>query len=208
MTHYTLADTDQKILEAWNALTDERLSQMVSIHHGSIFDVPCDALVSPANSFGMMDGGIDAVIVDYFGWGIEEEVQIMVLKKYHGEILVGQADIVPTNNATIPYLICAPTMRAPLRLRETVNPYLAVRAILLLMEHGTFADGTPIKDIVKRVALPGMGTGAGQVPAELFAYQMKRAFENVYFSPDGPEFPCAGYQARQMHLKMCQGGIE
>ena len=31
----------------------------VEVHHGSIFDVQCDAVVSPANSFGFMDGGID-----------------------------------------------------------------------------------------------------------------------------------------------------
>ncbi|WP_210241942.1 MULTISPECIES: hypothetical protein [unclassified Mesorhizobium] len=32
----------------------------VQIHRGSIFDVEADALVSPANSYGFMDGGIDA----------------------------------------------------------------------------------------------------------------------------------------------------
>ena len=36
------------------------------VHRGSIFDVACDAVVSPANSFGFMDGGIDALYVDRF----------------------------------------------------------------------------------------------------------------------------------------------
>lgn len=30
---------------------------MVRFHDGSILDVSCDAIVSPANSFGFMDGG-------------------------------------------------------------------------------------------------------------------------------------------------------
>lgn len=39
----------------------------VKIHQGSILDVECDAVVSPANSFGFMDGGIDAVYMFHFG---------------------------------------------------------------------------------------------------------------------------------------------
>lgn len=34
------------------------------MHEGSILDVEGDALVSPVNSFGFMDGGIDRAYVD------------------------------------------------------------------------------------------------------------------------------------------------
>ena len=33
----------------------------VDVSHGSILDIAADAYVSPANSFGIMDGGIDAL---------------------------------------------------------------------------------------------------------------------------------------------------
>jgi O-acetyl-ADP-ribose deacetylase (regulator of RNase III) len=39
----------------------------VTVHQVSILDVACDAVVSPANSFGFMDGGIDAVYLSLFG---------------------------------------------------------------------------------------------------------------------------------------------
>lgn len=39
----------------------------IEYHVGTILDVACDALVSPAYSFGFMDGGIDAVYTRRFG---------------------------------------------------------------------------------------------------------------------------------------------
>ena len=52
-----LADRQKVVVEAWKDALGR--SANVTIHHGSIFDVACDALVSPANSFGFMDGGLD-----------------------------------------------------------------------------------------------------------------------------------------------------
>jgi O-acetyl-ADP-ribose deacetylase (regulator of RNase III) len=39
--------------------------------HGDIFEHMADVTVSPANSFGYMDGGIDLVYSNYFGWELE-----------------------------------------------------------------------------------------------------------------------------------------
>ena len=52
-----LADLKGELLEAWQKIGHDK--DYVSTYHGSIFDVDCDVLVSPANSFGFMDGGID-----------------------------------------------------------------------------------------------------------------------------------------------------
>jgi O-acetyl-ADP-ribose deacetylase (regulator of RNase III) len=64
------------------------------------------------------------------------------VEKHHGELVVGAAEIVETGDLTKPYLIAAPTMRLPIILGpETVNPYLAIRAVLLLIEHEVFLEG-------------------------------------------------------------------
>jgi hypothetical protein len=39
---------------------------------GNIFDITADAILSPANSFGFMDGGIDLAYSNHFGWGYEK----------------------------------------------------------------------------------------------------------------------------------------
>jgi O-acetyl-ADP-ribose deacetylase (regulator of RNase III) len=41
----------------------------VSVHRGTILNVDSDAVVSPANSFGFMDGGIDALQRGRFSHG-------------------------------------------------------------------------------------------------------------------------------------------
>ena len=47
----------------------------VEIHHGDIFATEPDAVVSPANSFGFMDGGIDGVYTRVFGRGVQERLK-------------------------------------------------------------------------------------------------------------------------------------
>jgi len=54
--------------------------------------------------------------------------KIKVIKRPLGELLVGEALVVETENELVPWIISAPTMRVPMRLRQTVNPYLAMKA--------------------------------------------------------------------------------
>jgi O-acetyl-ADP-ribose deacetylase (regulator of RNase III) len=42
-------------------------------------------MVSPANSFGIMDGGLDAAIRATLGRRAESAVQSLILEKQHGE---------------------------------------------------------------------------------------------------------------------------
>jgi O-acetyl-ADP-ribose deacetylase (regulator of RNase III) len=190
-----LADLQDNLLQVWQKIAVDK--DYVTTHHGSIFEVQCDALVSPANSFGFMDGGLDMAISQFFGWHIQERLQKLIQTKHHGELLVGTAEIVETDHPRIPYMISAPTMRVPMILKDTVNVYLAIRAVFLLIKFGKFENGIAIADKVKTVALPGMGTGVGQVSAEIFARQMKRAAEEVIEDKHG--FPKSWWEAAQVH---------
>ena len=156
--------------------------KIVEVNEGSILDLSCDAVVSPANSYGFMDGGIDMAYSQFFGWGVQERLQYKILNRHHGELLVGQAEIVETNDQQIPFLIAAPTMRVPTRLENTVNVYLAARAVFQLIIHGVFDSGSfkgeAISKHVKKVAFPGMGTGVGQVDPNTCAKQMRIAIDD------------------------------
>src|SRR5438128_1317574 len=134
-----LAAVEKSLADAWTKFCGDL--DFVAVHHGSILDVECDAVVSPANSYGFMDGGIDAIYLDYFGSDLQARVRQQIFDHHHGELLVGQADVVETGHDKIPFLIAAPTMRVPMNLHETVNPYLAARAVLVLVIHGTFSSG-------------------------------------------------------------------
>jgi O-acetyl-ADP-ribose deacetylase (regulator of RNase III) len=196
MLNIILADIEAGLVKSWKQVCGDLPN--VSVHHGSIFDVECDAVVSPANSFGFMDGGIDLQYSYFFGWHVQERLQNLIMRNHAGELLVGQAEIVPTDHAKIPYVISAPTMRVPMILgHETVNAYLATRAALLLIQYGTLANGTPIPEVVKTAAFPGMGTGVGQIPYAICARQMRQAIEDVAIQK--PLFPNNWKMAQARH---------
>jgi O-acetyl-ADP-ribose deacetylase (regulator of RNase III) len=134
-----LTAIEEPLAEAWAKFCGDL--DFVTVHHGSILDIECDAIVSPANSFGFMDGGIDALYMHHFGAEIEARVRRQISEQHCGELLVGQADIVETYNTNIPFLIAAPTMRVPMILTDTVNPYLAARAVFRLWQEGVFVSG-------------------------------------------------------------------
>jgi O-acetyl-ADP-ribose deacetylase (regulator of RNase III) len=191
---------DTGLAKAWSSFCDDL--DCVTVHQGSILDVECDAVVSPANSYGFMDGGIDALYVDEFGVEVQNRLRRAILSRHHGELLVGSAEIVETGHARVPYLIAAPTMRVPMVLGpDTINPYLATRAALLLVRHGVFPEGPlagqPISEHIRIVAFPGMGTGVGRVPAEISARQVRTAIDEHL--RDGFRLPTSWAEASERH---------
>ena len=157
--HLTLADTNPEITEAWQKVFAD--VPQVTVRHGSIFDYPADALVSPANSFGYMNGGIDFAISKNLGWHLEKQLQCVIREKYYGELLVGQAEILATGSSLFPYLIAAPTMRTPMTITRGPNVYQSMKGVLLLLRYGKLSTGEMVSDHVKSVAIPGLGTGVG-----------------------------------------------
>jgi O-acetyl-ADP-ribose deacetylase (regulator of RNase III) len=190
-----LVGINPKLVQAWQNICGGL--ENVTVQYGSIFDVSCDAIVSPANSFGFMDGGLDYSISGFFGWHIQKRLQELIRTKHYGELLVGTAEIVETDHPKIPYVISAPTMRVPMILCDSVNPYLATRAVLLLIKHGKLENGTAIKEVVRTVAFPGMGTGVGRVPPEICARQMHTAIEEVVF--EKYQFPRSWMDVQRKH---------
>ena len=154
-----MSAVDEALATAWRRFCGAL--DFVEVHFGSILDVSCDAIVSPANSFGFMDGGIDETYRAHFGQEIQERVQRVIAERHYGELLVGTADLVETGYDGTPYMIIAPTMRVPMALTDSVNAYLAARATFLLVKHGRFQSGPdrgrPLAERIQRLAFPGLG---------------------------------------------------
>jgi O-acetyl-ADP-ribose deacetylase (regulator of RNase III) len=149
---------------------------MVQISQGDILEASADAIVSPANSFGYMDGGIDLVYSNFFGWDLEERLKHLLVDRHYGELPVGQAVIVATNHQSIPFLISAPTMRVPSSIAKTVNAYLAFRAALMAVLAHNEREQAPIRSVL----VPGLGTGVGGMPPPRAARQMKIAYRAIF----------------------------
>lgn len=142
----------------------------VEVSKGDILEIKADAIVSPANSFGDMGGGIDLIYRDKFGMDVQKFAKRIINARYYGELPVGDAISVVMKKQNYKYLIMAPTMRLPMKIDNTLNPYFAFRAALLEAR----------KLDVKSLVSPGLGTLTGDACPEMAARQMFVAYLNIF----------------------------
>ena len=167
---YRLRDINLAVVAAWTRCFTN--CPDVSVSHGDIFAEPADAIVSPANSFGFMDGGIDLAYSLRFGWDLQARLQAHLRGEHDGELPVGQAVIVETGDTRFPWLVSAPTMRVPMDVSGTVNAFLAFRAVIrALRHHNQTAAGS-----IQSVLCPGLGTAIGRMDPQVCAQQMYSAY--------------------------------
>jgi O-acetyl-ADP-ribose deacetylase (regulator of RNase III) len=174
----TLCDRSADLAKAWRRYFPE--DSGVKIANQNILTLDVDALAVPANSFGFTDGGVDmAISKEIFDWRLQETLLALIQREYHGELLVGQAVVLPTGSARLRYVVVTPTMRVPADVSDSVNPYLAMRAALLAVDaHNRAAKGDKAGQI-RSLAVPGLCTGIGKMPPERAAYQMWMAYRSV-----------------------------
>ncbi len=166
-----LVDRNLEMCEQWQ-LYFEGCNDVI-IHHGDFFSLKTDCVVSPANSFGFMNGGLDYIISLKLGWSVQNKLQEVIREKYSGELLVGQAELVETGDNDIPFCISAPTMRVPSLISGTVNAYLACKAIFSILKKESRIETITISD---------MGTGVGKLPYDICAIQMREAYNDIWLS--------------------------
>ena len=141
----------------------------VSVQQGDLLAVAKHCVVSPANSYGFMDGGIDAAYFDFFGAQIERTVQDAVTRRPEGHLPVGASLVVRTGHPRVPFLIVAPTMTVPEQV-ESRHCYRAMRAVLRIVRANA--------EVGRDVYCPGLATGVGMVPPTDAAAMMAEAYSD------------------------------
>ena len=132
-----------------------------------------DFIVSPANSFGFMNGGIDKIYRNIFP-NIQKTVQNKIKRiglttnsgRYY--LPIGSAITVPTFNVKCNKLICAPTMFLPGNIQRTNNVKYCFMAIMFIANN----------NLNNTVAVPGLGTGIGMLNPKYCIDQMEDAIKN------------------------------
>ena len=162
-----LSDVNAKVVQAWRSAFQD--NPEVEIVKGSILDQRVDAWVSPTNSQGRMDGGVDAVVKRHLGAGIQLRVQRAIRDGFGGALPIGSAVCVPSGAATPRFLISTPTMTQSVQnVRETLNVALACAAAFQAIHMQNAAEHGSITS----VALVGMGAATGKVPPQVCANLM------------------------------------
>jgi O-acetyl-ADP-ribose deacetylase (regulator of RNase III) len=185
-----LIDSKPELCEKWRQVFSSYPE--VEVLNGDYFQKSTDAIVSPANSFGIMDGGLDLAIRNELGFQVETDIQEVILNKYHGEMPIGTAEIIDTNHDRWSYMIAAPTMRVPENIAFTLNAYNAFRAILIAIN--SFNESEP-KRTIKSLVCSGLGTGIGSMEPVKCAGQMRAAYKLI----NEPARICSFSEIHQSH---------
>lgn len=131
-----------------------------------------DAIVSPANSFGIMDGGLDLSIRDFYfknNIDIQELVQKQIKKIFWGIQTVGSSIYIKNNFID---LIHSPTMKVPGQINDLNIIYFATRnTIICARENG-----------VNKVIIPAFGAGIGNIKYSIVARIMEDAIKSLEFN--------------------------
>jgi O-acetyl-ADP-ribose deacetylase len=117
----------------------------ITAKQGNITYEKVDAIVNPANSYGLMIGGVAKAIISVGGAIIEAEA----VQKSPGKI--GEAFLTGAGMLSCRYVIHSPTMEKPGMAAREEDIKKAVFASLKTADDNNLL----------RIAMPGMGTGIG-----------------------------------------------
>ena len=129
-------------------------------------------VVSPANSFGLMDGGYDLALTEYYGDQLQERVQQYIVDNYYGEQPVGTSFIVEAGKDN-QYLIHTPTMRTPEEIVDARIIYQCMRTTLIVAKQNN----------IESILIPMFGGSVGNVKPQVISKMMYKAYEQIQNPP-------------------------
>lgn len=197
-----LLDINKEMTDAWHKYFNLPNVEIVNEDFATFMDKHSDieAIVSPANSFGLMDGGYDKAITDYFGKQLMKDVQDVIIKDWYGEQPVGTSISVPIvkfydkqidDERTLqcnPILIHTPSMRTPEQIIDSRIVYQCMRTTLI----------EALKQEVDSIVIPAFGGLTGRVPYDVIAKMMFLAYKQICNQPKELNWGYACYVAKEL----------
>ena len=154
----------------------------VHVAKADLWTLPVDAVVNPANSLGIMGGGVGGALRRQGGDQIQQAAMAA------SPIAVGAALVTTAGQLPAKHVIHVPTMEEPGMKIGAENVRRAARAALIAADRNNF----------KVIAIPGIGTDLGDVPTACsFAPRCK------YVEPKCLASPPPLYDAGPAHQVRC-----
>jgi O-acetyl-ADP-ribose deacetylase (regulator of RNase III) len=198
-----LLDINKAMTDAWQKYFDLLNVEVVNEDFAAFMNDHSDieAIVSPANSFGLMDGGYDKAITNYFGPQLMKDVQDIIVKEWYGEQPVGTSISVPITSKVYtkqvdeerviqynPILIHTPSMRTPEQIVDYRIIYQCTRTTLI----------EALKQDVDSIVIPAFGGLTGRVPYDTIAKMMFLAYKQICNQPKELNWGYACYVAKEL----------
>ena len=166
---YILLDRNNEMCNAWNEeffdVEDVSVVNAGFVDYMNDTDLEIDGIVSPANSFGIMDGGYDAAITECFGTSVMRGIQNVIKDRYRGIQPVGTALSMKINDKIT--LLHVPTMYFPSKITDVRIIFQCMLSTLIE------ADRNGLRTIV----IPAFGSGCGKVHFRDVSRMMKIAYD-------------------------------
>ena len=169
-----LLDRNPEMYRAWNSYFFglENVNVVCADFIGFMGQYKVDCVVSPANGYGLMDGGYDEAITAWFGTALQEKVQRYIIDNLYGEQPVASSIVIDTEVNGIK-LIHTPTMRFPGIIKDDSLIYHCTRSCLI----------AALNSGVNTVVVPAFGGLTGCVSQETVAKMMWKAYEQLSNPP-------------------------
>lgn len=170
-----LLDWNQAMCRAWEQVFENNVNIVKDNflyfmrEHNDI-----DGIVSPANCFGIMDGGYDAAITKFFGPTLMQKVQDKILNEYYGVQPIATCisvavDGFKTIDGKQIFLLHTPVMTTPSKVYDPVLIFHAMRNTLM----------EALKLDLNAIVIPAWGGFCGDVPPDDIAHYMKTAYDQI-----------------------------
>lgn len=162
-----LIDINKQMVDAWKiAFKDFPEVGIINDTFENFMNITShiDGIVSPANSFGLMDGGYDKAIIDYFGKYAQHLVSNYILEYHKGYQPVGSCSAIDIGMNR--YILHTPTMRIPSKIEDHSIIFDCMMSCLCK------ASNLNLKAIV----IPAFGACTGGVPKDIVAKYMAFAY--------------------------------
>lgn len=210
--NFILLDLSPSVIEEWKSALSQHIPDVIdkfSIVHSTLEDLASgphqqfDCIVSPANSYGFLDGGFDYFLAKALSPNDVPApttfVQAALYERWKGYAPPGSCTLIPikgssfeNNSHGCAYIALCPTMRLPESVtwnREIV--YNLMWSLLVALEqHNAAVDdlteiGTGVR--IQKVLMTGLATGVGNVSGERCAQQMALAVKDFLDASAHPE---------------------
>jgi O-acetyl-ADP-ribose deacetylase (regulator of RNase III) len=152
----------------------------IKFNVGDILKNKYGSLVSPANCYGNMDGGIDLEYNHFIKTiDLEGTIQTYINDFHHGKLSIGTAQIIPTYDNQFPYIIFSPTVEKPGKISSGENIKLAMYALIkeVYLYNRKFDEDNDF--IIDHLLIPGLGTGYGNVNEKDSATNAKKGYDKA-----------------------------
>lgn len=167
-----LIDINKNIVSSWKRefLNVEdviiKLEDLKSFLDCNINDIK--AIVSPGNSYGIMNGGFDLALTNYFGNQLSNNVSKYIKEHYYPYQSVGSSFIIDIPNYKNIKLIHTPTMIVPSTIFDEKVIYNCMYNSLMCAFNNNITS----------IVIPAFGGATGGVDPKVIAREMRLAYND------------------------------